>query len=174
MRRTSLNDAGRHDDLFPSVGAGAPLRKKGDFFHYRQVLWMSLSDIRRTFISRFYPDGKLFFEKKTARSKICGSYPRAGRPPRTEPCPAQAGADKDRTPCRHVRHFVRFRPCPHFFRSSFSAAPSQRSSAASAFAPAASSTYMATAASAAARMPMSSVKPSTGMMSGTTSAGRIR
>ncbi len=132
----------------------------------------------RTYEGRSYPvfiPMASFFSRKKPRvpksaDRIRGPDALRGR----NRARLRQGADKDRTPCRHVRHFVRFRPCPHFFRSSFSAAPSQRSSAASAFAPAASSTYMATAASAAARMPMSSVKPSTGMMSGTTSAGRIR
>lgn len=166
----SLNDAGRHDDLFPSVGAGAPLRKEGDFFHYRQVLWMSLSDIRRTFISRFSSDGKLFFRGKNRAFQSLRIASGARTPRKREPCrdPAWRGQAPDAAgPAQLVQS-------PYFFRSSFSAAPSQRSSAASAFALAASSTYMATAASAAARMPMSSVKPSTGMMSGTTSAGRIR
>ncbi len=118
----------------------------------------------------FLPMASFFFRGKNRAFQSLRIASGARTPRKREPCrdPAWRGQAPDAAgPAQLVQS-------PYFFRSSFSAAPSQRSSAASAFALAASSTYMATAASAAARMPMSSVKPSTGMMSGTTSAGRIR
>ena len=143
------------------------------------------ADTRRTYISRFPGNGKSF----PASGK---NFSRAGRAAGTFP------GERRRVPqpaCRSFRTRVFFgggravqlfrEPCArpasgerhalrYFLPSTFSARSSQRASASSARAFTSSSTYMATAASAAARMPRSSVKPMTGMRSGITSAGRMR
>lgn len=148
------------------------------------------ADTRRTYISRFPGNGKSFpaSGKNFSRAgRTAGLFPRnadACRSPHAVPSGraflrtrvffggGRAG-QLFREPCARPASGER-RALRYFLPSTFSARSSQRERASSARAFTSSSTYMATAASAAARMPRSSVKPTTGMRSGITSAGRMR
>ena len=154
------------------------------------------ADTRRTYISRFPGNGKSFpasgknfsragraagifpGERRRVPQRACRSFQTArflrrrvfsGRAFSSEADAPGSSSESRARPASGERRALRY-----FLPSTFSARSSQRERASSARAFTSSSTYMATAASAAARMPRSSVKPMTGMRSGITSAGRMR